>query len=269
MSEQLSATRDKRFLARKRRRVVKKILSVVLPISGILGLFVIWGIYVKLSGVPSWQLSAPIDVINMIITKFSDYLPHLWKTFYTIGIGWAIACTVGITLATFMSNIPILSTLLTPYINFLCVLPIIAVLPMMYAIAGATFRIFLLAIVMQSFAINILNSSTGFLNVPILRTELMLSLRASKPQQFFKCTFPSSLSYVFTGMKMSSIFATTTCVSAEMTGSKIGLGAYLLTCKNYGRTAEMLGAFLLISVIGVFYYLLIDIFQGLFIKWRE
>ena len=269
ISEQLAATKPQRVQERQKRRRIQKVRAICLPVLGIAIVFIMWQLYVTISGVPLWQLPPPGNVLSAVFGNFSLYLPHFLRTFMTIGVGWAVACSIGITLAALMSNSKLLSITLTPYINLLCVLPIIAVVPMMYVLWGASFRVFLIAIIMQSFAINVLNSITGFLNVPLLRTELMDSLRATRVQTFFKSTFPSSLSNVFTGMKMSSIFATLTCIGAEMTGSKIGLGAFLLTCKTYGRTDQMLGSLLLIAVIGVFFYMLMDIIQGLFIKWRE
>lgn len=70
----------------------------------------------------------------------------------------------------------------------------------------------ILAVVIQSFAIVNMNSATGFLNVELLRHELMQSLRANRLQTFTRVVFPSALPDVFTGMKLCGIFATTACI---------------------------------------------------------
>ena len=98
---------------------------------------------------------------------------------------------------------------------------------------------------------------------------MMISLRASKSQILFQCNLPSALSNVFTGMKLSAIFATTTCVSAEVNGSAVGLGALVITAKAYSRTEQMCGAIIYIALIGVFFYMLTDIFEAVFIKWKD
>lgn len=269
MSAKLEATRAQRTKERRRKKRNDRISSIVMPVVGVASVFLIWELYCQISKVPSWMLSRPIEVFQAIVEHFPSYLPHFIQTFWMIGAGWLVACIVGITLAAIMVNYPLVNITLTLYINFLCVLPIVALLPMMYAIWGANRQVFFAAIVLQSFAINILNSATGFNNVPHLRTELMVSLRSTRLQTFFCCTFLSALRSVFTGMKMSAIFATMTCVSAEMTGSTLGLGAFIQTAKTYGRTAQMMGALLMIAVIGVFYYLLADMIEALFIKWKE
>lgn len=269
MSAKLEATKAQRTRERRRRKRNDRISSIVMPVVGIASVFLIWELYCRISHVPSWMLSRPNEVFQAIADHYQDYLPHFLQTFWMIGAGWLVACLVGITLAAIMVNYPIVNITLTPYINFLCVLPIVALLPMMYAIWGANRQVFFIAIVLQSFAINILNSATGFNNVPYLRTELMISLRSNRIQTFFRCTFPSALRSVFTGMKMSAIFATMTCVSAEMTGSTLGLGAFIQTAKTYGRTSQMLGSLLMIAVIGVFYYLIANFIEAIFVKWKE
>lgn len=267
--ELLESTKALRVRKCRQKKLFNQISSFVMPIIGLASVFIIWDIFCTSRNLPTWLLARPGQVFEAIVGNFSNYWPHIVRTFSVIGVGWLVACFIGILLAAIMVNSPAISITLTPYINFLCVMPIVALLPMMYAIWGVTLEVFFVAVVLQSFAINILNSATGFNNVPYLRTEMMISLRANKVQTFLLCTFPSSLHSVFTGMKMSAIFATMTCVSAEMTGSTVGLGAFLQNAKMYGRNAEMLGCLLIISIIGVFYYMFTDIVETVFIKWKE
>lgn len=268
-NELLLATKALRAKERRRRKLYDRISSIVMPIIGIASLLVIWDLFCVIRDLPTWLLARPGQVFATLVGSFERFWPHIVRTFSIIGIGWLTACFVGIALSAIMVNSMTLTITLTPYINFLCVMPIVALLPMMYAIWGANIRIFFIAVVLQSFPINILNSLTGFRNVPYLRTEMMISLRANRVKTFFRCTFPSSLRFVFTGMKLAAIFSTMTCIGAEMTGSTRGLGAFLRIAKTYGRNSEMLGSLILIATIGVFFYMLTDIVEAAFIKWRE
>lgn len=270
MSSLLEATRAQRMAQRKRRMRGDKISSVVMPVIGICGLFLIWQLFIIINDIPAWQLSPPVTVFKSMIFGFREiYMQHVIRTFFSILIGWSCACLLGVTLAAFMCNYPILSSTLTPYINFLCTLPVITLVPMMYVFMGVGQDVIIIAIILQSFAIVCMNASTGFLNVPIIRREMMISLRATKRQILFDCNLPSALTNVFTGMKLSAIFATTTCVSAEVNGSAQGLGALVITAKAYSRTEQMCGAIIFIAVIGVFFYMLTDIFEAVFIKWKD
>jgi ABC-type nitrate/sulfonate/bicarbonate transport system, permease component len=168
-----------------------------------------------------------------------------------------------------MANYALLGTTLTPYINLLCTLPVITLVPMMYVFMGIGRDVIIIAIILQSFAIVTMNSSTGFMNVPVMRIELMTSLRATKRQTFFQCMFPSAINNVFTGMKLSAIFATTTCVAAEVNGSTVGLGALVIEAKTYVRTDQMFGSILFIAIIGVFFYMLSDALEAVLVKWKE
>lgn len=270
MSSLLEQTRAARVEERKKRVRGDKISSIVMPVVGIGCLFAIWQLFITVNNVPAWQLSPPLKVFGSMIFDFKEiYMNHVVRTFLSIMIGWCCACLVGVTAAAFMCNFPILNTMLTPYINFLCTLPVITLVPMMYVFMGVGQNVIIIAIILQSFAIVCMNSSTGFLNVPIIRKEMMVSLRASRRQILFQCYLPSALSNVFTGMKLSAIFATTTCVSAEVNGSAVGLGALVITAKAYSRTEQMCGAIIFIAIIGVFFYMLTDIIEAVFIKWKD
>ncbi len=270
MSLLLEQTREARIVERRKRLRADKISSVVMPVIGVCGLFVIWQIFIVVNDVPAWQLTPPLNVFKSMIFSFKEvYAAHVVRTFLSILVGWSCACVIGVAMAALMCNYPILNSMLTPYINFLCTLPVITLVPMMYVFMGVGQNVIIIAVIMQSFAIVCMNSSTGFLNVPIIRKEMMISLRASKSQILFQCNLPSALSNVFTGMKLSAIFATTTCVSAEVNGSAVGLGALVITAKAYSRTEQMCGAIIYIALIGVFFYMLTDIFEAVFIKWKD
>ncbi|MDD3369816.1 MAG: ABC transporter permease subunit [Lachnospiraceae bacterium] len=270
MSPLLEATRAERIAARKKRNQLDKISSIAMPLIGIGCLLAVWQVFILINKVPAWQLSPPVNVFRSMIMDFKEvYMQHVFRTFLSIMVGWGCACMVGVTFAALMCNYPILNSMLTPYINFLCTLPVITLVPMMYVFMGVGEDVIIIAIILQSFAIVCLNSSTGLLNVPVLRKEMMVSLRANKKQIFFQCNLPSALSNVFTGMKLSAIFATTTCVSAEVNGSAVGLGALVITAKAYSRTEQMCGAIIFIAVIGVFFYMLTDIIEAVFIRWKD
>ena len=270
MSKMLEETRAARVAARKKRILREKVSSVVMPLVGIGCLLAVWQLFIVVKNVPAWQLAPPGKVFASLVTEFGQvYLPHITRTFLSISVGWVCACLVGVTMAAIMCNCPILNAMLTPYINFLCTLPVITLVPMMYVFMGVGIDVIIIAIILQSFAIVCLNSSTGFLNVPLIRQEMMISLRANRRQTLLYCNLPSALSNVFTGMKLSAIFATTTCVSAEVNGSSVGLGALVISAKAYSWTEQMCAAIILIAIIGVFFYMLTDIIEALFIKWKD
>lgn len=269
MSRLLEETKPQRVIARKRKNRSERISSFLMPVLGIVLLFVLWELWVTLGDLPEWQISKPSLILQSIAADFNLYWPNIVRTFTSILAGWLCACVIGIIMGAFMANYGLLGVTLTPYINLLCTLPVITLVPMMYVFMGIGRNVIIIAIILQSFAIVILNSSTGFMNVPVMRIEMMTSLRAAKRQTFFKCMLPSAVNSVFTGMKLSAIFATTTCVAAEVNGSTVGLGAMVISAKTYVKTDQMFGAILCIAVIGVFFYMLSDALEAVFVRWKE
>lgn len=269
MTMTLAETRTQRTLARKKRMRRDKILSVVLPISAIVLLLAVWEIIVVAAQVPAWMVPRPTAVFRSMVADFSGYWPHILRTYTTIIAGWVCACVFGVTLGALISNFKILGLALTPYLNMLCTLPVMTLVPMMLLFLGFGQEVLILAVLLQSFAIVNMNSVTGFNNVENIRLELMQSLRSNRIQTFFRCVLPSSWPNVFTGFKLSAIFATTACISSEFNGGNIGLGAQIIYNKQYMKTDKAFACIFFVAIIGIFLYTLTNYLETKVVKWKE
>lgn len=269
MNPLLEATREQRKQQRKKQKRYQVFCNVFAPILAIILIIAAWQLIVTKNNVPAWKFPSASAVFSSMVLDFESYLPHIWRTFSTILIGWVCACVIGVLLAGIICNFPLVGVTLTPYLNLLCTLPIITMVPMMYVFMGVGRKVIIIAVILQSFAIVNLNSVTGFLNVPVIRRELMTSLRATRLQTFFRCILPSALPYVFTGMRLSAIFATTTCISSELCGSMIGLGAKIITAKQFMQSNVIFASIFFIAMIGIFFYLLISVLESKIITWKD
>lgn len=269
MNPLLESTKEQRLKQRQKVKNYQIFCNVLAPILAIIAIIVIWQLVVTKNNVPAWKFPAASAVFSSMVLDFKSYLPHIWRTFSTILVGWTCACVIGVLLAGIICNFPLVGTALTPYLNLLCTLPIITMVPMMYVFMGVGRKVIIIAVILQSFAIVNLNSVTGFLNVPLVRQELMTSLRATRLQTFFRCILPSALPSVFTGMRLSAIFATTTCISSELCGSMVGLGAKIITAKQFMDSSGIFASIFFIAIIGIFFYLLISVLEAKIVTWKD
>ena len=113
-----------------------------------------------------------------------------------------------------MTNFKLLSDALSPYIIFLVTTPIITLVPLLQLALGYGMNVRVITVVIQSFAVVNMNACTGFLNVPVIRHELMQSLGANRLQAYRYVIFPSAATDIFTGISLAGIFSTTACISA-------------------------------------------------------
>jgi NitT/TauT family transport system permease protein len=269
MSTLLQETRGQRIVERQKQLRKDKILSIVLPLLTMFFLLALWEALVVLLKVPAWMVPKPSNVFKSMVLDFGLFWPHIFRSYYSIITGWVFACLLGVLLAALISNFKLLGYTLTPYINMLVTTPVITLVPLMLLFLGFTPWVIILAVIMQSFAIVIMNSATGFNNVAIIRLELMQSLRANRLMTFFRCVLPSSWPNVFTGMKLAGIFATTACVSSEFNGGSVGLGSQIIAHTQFMRTNKAFACIFYVAVIGIILYNFSGFLENKVVKWKE
>lgn len=246
----------------------EKIAHIAAPIVMFFIIFGLWELSITIFSIPRWILPGPISIFTSMVTSFSAILPHLLVSIQTIFIGFLVAVPLGIILAALITNFRLLAVALDPYIIFLVVTPLITLVPLLMYFLGFGIEVRILAVIIQSFAIVNMNSATGFLNVELLRHELMQSLRANRLQTFSRVVFPSALPDVFTGMKLCGIFATTACISVEYVGGNQGLGSQIIRYTQFINTEKAFACIFFVAIIGITLYMLITLLERLVIKWK-
>ena len=120
----------------------------------------------------------------------------------------------------------------------------------------------IVAVALSSFPINMMSTMTGVRSVSADRYELMKSLRATKLQTFIKVLVPSALPNVFTGMRLATIFATTSAVGAELLCGNTGVGPRISYYTEY-MSVDISFAYVLVMVlVGVVFYTVVGAMEN-------
>lgn len=231
--------------------IVFMILPAVILIAVIL---VAWQAYCVTGNIPEWQMPSPSGIIKACFTGFSESLPYLQSTYFCIIIGFLLSVVVGIGLALLLSNSRILSAALTPLIVILCCVPMVTLVPLLLISMGTGPGPKILAIVIQCFPIINMNTCVGFANVDSTRIELMKSLKATKVEMYRYCIFRDAMPNIFTGIRLASVLAMISGVSAELCGGSGGLGNNISTLLGLSRTSEAFGCLIYIIILGLIIY---------------
>jgi NitT/TauT family transport system permease protein len=243
--------------------------SVVLaPIVMFFILFGTWQLATSGFDIPRWILPNPISIIQTMFVSFSEFAPHIWISIVTIVCGFAIAVPIGILLAALITNFKILDTTLSPFVILLVTTPLITLVPLLMIWFGFGIEVKMLAVVIQSFPIVMMNAATGFNNVENIRIELMKSLSASRLQTFTMAILPSALPNVFTGIKLASIFATIATVTSELIGGNIGIGSQIIKYSQYMQTEKAFACIFFTAIIGTIFYGLINLVEKKIVRWK-
>ncbi|MDR1611414.1 MAG: ABC transporter permease [Planctomycetota bacterium] len=264
----MGLTLEQRRELRRRKDRRDRIVGILAPTFTFVLLLAAWEALVVWLEIPTWQIPRPSSVFAVMFGSFGEFLPHIIRSYSTIIIAFACASVVGVALAAILTNFKALGVALTPYINMLCTTPVITLVPLLLLMFGFGQWVLILAVTLQAFPILNMNASTGFNNVETLKLELMGSLRATRVQTFRHCILPASLPNVFTGMKLSGIFATTACVSSEFSGGNRGLGARIIAYTQFMKMDKAFACIFFVAVIGLFLYTLTSYLETRVVKWK-
>jgi NitT/TauT family transport system permease protein len=148
-------------------------------------------------------------------------------------------------------------------------MPMIALVPLLMIWLGYGINVKIITVALQAFPVIMLNAITGFLNVDSVKHELMKSLGATRIQTLCHLIIPSSGRFIFTGLKLGSIFATIAAISSEFTGGAEGLGFKIFTSISFLRTELAFGGIVCIAIIGISFYSFISLMERKLIQWAE
>lgn len=250
---------------KKTKNAVLSVLAPVLVFAALLG---VWEFLCVRNEIPAWLLPSPSRIFASMIENFTDFWPHILVSFETVLLGFIFAVPLGILLATLITSSKTASAALSPYIIVLVTTPLIVLLPLLMLFLGYGLKVRIIGVVLQAFAIVNMNTCTGILNVPVIRHELMQTVGASKWQSLRHVIYPTAVLDIFTGVRLSAIFATTACVSAEYVGGNEGLGALIIRYSQYLKTTESFACIFYVTIIGLFMYGLVSVLQKKVIYWK-
>lgn len=245
----------------------KKIRKIIAPIIAVFVLCAIWQILCSGENPP---LPAPITVIKetwdpLIINPFYDNggtdVGLFWQILASlkrVGIGFSLATVVGIALGILIGANRLVYDALDPIFQVLRTIPPLAWLPISLAALrqsdpSAIFVIFITAI----WPI-IINTTVGIQQIPQDYNNVSRVLKLSKVEYFFNILFPSTVPYIFTGLKIGVGLSWLAIIAAEMLVGGVGIGFFIWDAYNSSAMSEIILALIYVGLVG----LLLDRLMG-------
>jgi NitT/TauT family transport system permease protein len=195
---------------------------------------------------------------------------HAWVTLSATLLGFAIGAIFGIVLAVLIVHARTLEKSLLPWVICSQMVPILAIAPIIIVVLGAIgIRGLLPKSIISAylcfFPVTI-SMVKGFASPDPIQLDLMRTWSATKSQVFWKLRWPSSIPYLFTGLKVAVTISLVGAIVGELpTGAQAGIGARLLTGSYYGQTVQIWAALIVASVLAAGMVAIIDLIG----KWTE
>jgi ABC-type nitrate/sulfonate/bicarbonate transport system permease component len=107
----------------------------------------------------------------------------------------------------------------------------------------------------------------GFRSAEPEASELLRSYGATDGQAFRKLRWPAALPALFTGLRISVVYAVIGAVFGEYVGAREGLGIWMQLSQNAFRTDLVFAAIVVTSALSLVLYALVGVLRRIVIPW--
>jgi NitT/TauT family transport system permease protein len=255
-----TAREDRGFVAAAGRKLV--------PLAGILVFLLFWEVGVRVFKAPVYLLPPPSTIFQVFFDELPKLTRHGWVTTYEMLVGYGLAVAVAIPLAIAITSSSRFDRFVMPTMLFFQVVPKIAIAPLFLVWFGVgTLPKVLVAFLISFFPI-VIDAAVGLRSMSSEMNDLARSMGATRMQVFLRFRLPTSLPYLFSGLKVAATLAIAGAVVGEFVGADKGLGYLLLVSNSNLETALMFATILALTIIGLVFFYAVEFLEKLAIPWH-
>lgn len=236
-----------RFVAVGRRATPPAIVLAILLVS--------WHAAAAVADVPTLILPSPVDVATALAATYPVLLGDAVVTGVTAAAGLIAGGGVGFVLAFSMTYSRTATRTVLPYVVALRIAPLIAVAPLLFLWFGRGIPTRALLVTTLTVFPMTIATLDGLRNTPPEYLDLVDSIGASRAETFLFVRVPAAAPSVVAGSKIAATLSVVGAVVAEFVAYDAGLGYRVFETATYLRTAETYAALVVLSGVGVGFYL--------------
>ncbi|BAN02855.1 ABC transporter permease [Ilumatobacter coccineus] len=244
------------------------------PAGALVGFFAMWYFvhYVLMSDNRKFLVPPPHTVINESILTWNiprgeggtrtggglfKLLEGLWSSFQVAALGLGIAITLGLVLATLMSQAKWIENAIYPYLVAIQAMPILAFVPLIGLVLGFDFWSRVLVCVIIAIFPIVANTLFGLVSVDRGYHELMTLNGASRWTRLRKLQFPAAMPSIFTGLQISAGLSVVGAVVGDFffRQGEPGIGRLINTYQAASEESQLYGAVIVTAVFGISVFL--------------
>ena len=240
----------------------------LLPIGILAALLGAWELWVQLADVPKWQLPAP----SAIGKELGDSRVLLWDNFLVtleeIVLGFMAALAAGLLLAAGIAYSRVLERSVYPIVIASQTIPIIAIAPLLLIWVGYGIAPKVIIVGLICFYPIAVNTVDGLKAVDPDMVRMVRTLGASRWQIFTKLQIPTSLPFMFSGIKIGISVSVIAAVIGEWVGASEGLGYLITYSQPQFLTDRVFAAIVVLSILGIGLFVLASVAERMMLPWH-
>jgi NitT/TauT family transport system permease protein len=205
---------------------------------------------IRALGVSPLILPPPSAVFRAATYEAGPLLAALADTARAVGVGLALAGSLGVAAAVALAASPWIQRAFYPYAIFFQIVPIVAIAPLLVIWFGYGQRAVIAAAAVVSIFPVIANTLAGLLSVDPNLADLFRLHGASRAATLFKLRLPWALPQLLTGLRIAAGLAVIGAIVGEFVGGG-GLGVVVLGAMRQQRTDLVFAAVGYASLLGL------------------
>ncbi|MBI4282769.1 MAG: ABC transporter permease [Chloroflexi bacterium] len=239
------------------------------PAALILLALAAWEGTVRLFHVARWLLPPPSSIGAELVESRSLLLRHTWVTLEEVLLGFALALVVGIALAAAIAYSRIVERAAYPFVIASQTIPIIAIAPLLLIWIGYGIWPKVIVVVLISFFPIVVNTVDGLKSADPDMLNMMRTLGASRWQLFAKVQAPSSLPFLFSGVRIAIAVSVIGAVIGEWVGASAGLGYLMTRSAPQFLTDRVFAAIFILSIMGIALFASVVLAERYALPWYQ
>jgi ABC-type nitrate/sulfonate/bicarbonate transport system permease component len=243
------------------RRVLPPLLLLALVI-------LLWQGIASLPSVDNLTLASPVETWHALRTDRSLLLDEAGVTAVEVLAGFAISLVLGVALAVVMHLIRPLREAAYPLLVASQAIPILVLAPLFILAFGYGIGPKLAIVTLICFFPIVVNMLDGLRSTDADLLKLMRSLGASRWMRLWKAELPSSLPFLFSGIRIAATVSVIGAVFGEWAGADRGLGRLVLLANNQLQTPRVYAGTVLLTLMAIALFAIVSVVERLAIPWK-
>lgn len=197
-----------------------------------------------------------------------EFLHPLGYTVALFGIGYGIACLLGIGLGLWMGCSRAAYGLLEPLVELLRPVPKSALVPAFFLFLGIGKVTMVTVVVLAAVFPVLINTLQGVRGIDPVLLDTARTFQCSRRRTIFSVILPATLPSILAGMKVALGLGLVLAILAEMLAGENGLGFLILDLQRSFRVREMYAWIVILAALGGGLTLLFEKIEQHAVPWQ-
>jgi NitT/TauT family transport system permease protein len=231
-------------------------------------LVLLWEFCARIFG-STWT-SMPSEIFGrLILWARTDLARHIAVTLTEVGVGLAIGVSSGTAFGLLLGRSYVFGTILRPLVIGLYSVPLVTMAPLLILWFGLDMEPKIVLVAVSSFFLLFFNAFSG---VQALDRDVVISLRlmgGSQAEELRKIILPGAMAWITSGIKIALPYSLAAAVTGELLAAREGMGSLISRAAAQFDMTGLYAALFVLTVMGIAASVLVDVFEGWLLKWRN